>query len=113
MRSRQLLMWIIVVAVLLRLGLFAIATHNASSSALVSGDAIGYLELARNLAEGEGFVSLTDGALMPEVFRAPGLPLLVAPFALLPSGILIYSAILALFSGVLLPFLTYRIGFRR
>lgn len=105
-------MWIIVVAVLLRLGFLALSVHNNGSDALVSGDAIGYLELARNLASGNGFVSPVDGVLAPEVFRAPGLPLLIAPFAILPFGIIIYGALLSLLAGVLLPFLTYHIGTR-
>jgi hypothetical protein len=69
MHAKHILYWIIVAAVALRLLCFASATHIVGTDALVSGDAIGYVQLARNMASHRRFVSSPPDQLIttPEV----------------------------------------------
>lgn len=110
---RAVLVFIILCAVLLRVGLLFHVLAHEGVSPLVYGDAYGYVELAGNLASGAGFVSdARTGVLEPEVFRTPGLPLLLAPFAGSDSMLAFYLFLLAVVAGILLPAITYAIGNR-
>lgn len=100
-------------AVLVRLGTLFHALSTVGLKALVYGDAMGYRQLAQSLWSGDGFVSMNiAGVWAPEVFRTPGLPLLLAPFASTDSGMVLYLTLLGLISGIMLPYLTYRISKR-
>ena len=44
---------------------------------LVWGDGTVYVDLAKNLYNGLGYVSITDLGTHPETFRTPGLPFLL------------------------------------
>ncbi|MGB4076293.1 MAG: glycosyltransferase family 39 protein [Minisyncoccia bacterium] len=112
-RPREILGFIIVCAVLLRLATLFHVLAEEGVNPLVYGDAYGYRELATNLAEGNGFVSVSDtGEFFPEVFRTPGLPLLLSPFARTDGGFAAYFVLLAILGGVLLPTFTYLLGKR-
>jgi hypothetical protein len=107
---KALLVFVLLCAVLIRLAFLFHVVAVDGVSPLIYGDANGYRELATNLAEGKGFSSSRDtGYLVPEVFRAPGLPLLLAPFAGSDGSLLIYFVLLALAGGILLPYVTFAI----
>ena len=107
------LIFILLCAVLVRGAVLLHVLAQAGVTPLVYGDAVGYRELAVNLWNGNGFTSARDtGTLVPEVFRTPGLPLLLAPFAGSDAPLAFYFFLLALAGGVLLPYLTFEIGKR-
>src|SRR5665213_2158578 len=116
MKSRRALLWIIAAALLLRLGVLWYTLAHVGAAALSYGDAsgsTGYIALASSLAHGYGFASQSaQGAILPEVFRTPGLPLLLSVFTLLPHGITIYGIFLSIIAGALLPLFTFFIGKR-
>jgi|GEM_PF-3546363 len=109
--SRGLLV-IIVLAVLVRVGTFGyVLAFGSGEIVLAQGDSIGYQKLATSLAHGEGFSIVNDaGERVTQTFRTPGLPLLIAPFTLVPHGIVYYALLLSILAGILVPLLTYRIG---
>jgi 4-amino-4-deoxy-L-arabinose transferase-like glycosyltransferase len=110
--SRKFLLAIIVGAVLVRLVTFAwVATHGGEPI-LTEGDATTYVEMARHLAQGEGFVTTRDGTLVPELFRAPGMSLWVAPFMFFENGVFYWGIFLSLVAGILLPLCAYLLGTR-
>jgi 4-amino-4-deoxy-L-arabinose transferase-like glycosyltransferase len=88
------------------LGLLWILTHDGSS-VLVYGDAVGYLELANNLSAGKGFVLEVGGVEGPEVFRTPGLPVLLLLFG---GNITLYLVALSVAAAFTLPILLWWIG---
>src|SRR3569623_275578 len=107
------LLFIFVFSSVLRIGVFFFALTHVGSDAIIYGDAAGpggYVVLARLLSAGDGFVSLQDGVVAPEVFRSPGLPLLIAQFMYFPSGVLVYCLFLAACAAILLPLLTYLVA---
>lgn len=107
------LLYIVVVAILIRLlSLFYVVAFGVGEEGLIYGDAIGYVELATNLANGEGFVQIdpSTGEKVIQVFRAVGLPLLLAPFTLIPHGMIWWGMLLSIVAGFALPVCTYRIG---
>ncbi len=104
------LLIIIVLSTVVRLGAFFVASSNLGEEGFVQADAIVYVELARNLVHGVGFMSTIEGELVPEVFRTPGFPLLLVPFMYLPSGVLAYSFFMSVLAGILLPLITYLLG---
>ena len=115
MSAPRILFLILVAAVVVRVGLFAwVLVFGVGESITSYGDGKGYIELATNLAQGNGFVTLNQATQELEVqtLRAPGLPFLLAPFTLFENGLVIYGFILAILSGILLPFFTYHIGTR-
>ncbi len=77
---------------------------------LLVGDGTGYLELAKNLRDGHGFGVFRPEGWIPEVFRTPGLPSILAPFMGLPYGIEIYIFLQTILAGILLPLFVYFIG---
>lgn len=79
---------------------------------LVYGDAIGYINLASSLINGNGFSMEQNGTVVLETFRTPALPLLLAPFMLITNGIIIYASVLSIVAGIALPLLTYIIARR-
>ncbi|QQG37882.1 MAG: glycosyltransferase family 39 protein [Candidatus Kaiserbacteria bacterium] len=112
MRVPRSLVVLIAVAIIVRLGAFWFAIDTVGIEGFVRGDAIGYVELATNLSHGNGFVASIQGVPTTEVFRTPGLPLLIAPFTFLPSGVLAYGFFMSILAGALLPMLTYALGRR-
>lgn len=111
--TKSNLAFVLLCSVLLRVAVLFHVLAIAGIQPLVYGDAIGYRELGRNIWNGLGFVHLTSyGAFIPEVFRTPGLPLLLAPFASSDTGIASYLFLLAIVGGVLLPYFTYQVGRR-
>jgi 4-amino-4-deoxy-L-arabinose transferase-like glycosyltransferase len=112
----RILLVIIGIALVLRLGAFGFALGHSGKEALMYGDAAGpegYIALAQQLAQGQGFSFIdTSGTQRPEVFRTPGLPLLLVPFSYLSQGFVIYGLILAVLAGTLLPWFTFLLGRR-
>lgn len=110
---KAVLAFLVVCAILLRLAVLLNVLGQEGIGPLIYGDAYSYRELATNLWGGEGFVSSrTTGEPLAEVFRTPGLPLLLAPFAATDTGMTLYFALLAIVGGALLPLITYGIGKR-
>ncbi len=106
------LLYTMSVAVIIRLVvLLLVLWIGAGESILGYGDAGGYLELATNMAQGNGYVSKNDitGIVAPEVFRSPGLPVLLVPFTLVPHGLIVWAVVFSIITGILLPFITYSI----
>ncbi|MDB5189500.1 MAG: hypothetical protein JWL82_457 [Parcubacteria group bacterium] len=111
-RAPEILAFVLLCAVLLRVAILFHVLALGGVGPLVYGDAMGYRELSTNLATGNGFATTRAGMLVPEVFRTPGLPLLLAPFAGSDSSLAIYFFVLALLGGALFPYLVYRVGKR-
>lgn len=112
MRIHHFLIGIIVLAVALRVFAFGFALHEKGAASFISGDAIGYVELANNLITGQGFSSTIQGVLETNSFRTPGFPILLAPFTLFPNGLVAYGFLMALVAGILLPLLLYGVARR-
>lgn len=111
----RLLIGIIVLAVIVRLGTLGwMLAWGGGEDMLVQDDAVGYMELATNLANGSGFVATNPvtGEFGPERFRSIGMPLLLAPFTFLPHPAVAWGIFLAVVAGIFLPLLTYGIGRR-
>lgn len=101
---------------LLHVGVLVFAVSVNGVQGLIFADAQGYIDVARNIALGEGFVRTTPQGPVPELFRSVGFPLLLAPFALTSGGMFLYLALTSLAGAVLVPALLYYIGkelFRR
>lgn len=106
---------LLALAVLVRLLTFGwVLQFGAGENILVEDDSVGYMELATNLAEGNGFAAVNKDTGVRELtaYRSIGLPLLLAPFTTIPHGVVVWGALLALIAGILLPFFTYAIGTR-
>ena len=76
-------------------------------------DSVGYLALARTIWDTHTFSTFVNGALVPEIYRTPGLPVLLAPFAtgtFLPLAL--YPLLVSILAGILLPTLSYLIARR-
>lgn len=113
MGVRSALMFIILCAVIVRLTVLFNVLSVVGTDPLVYGDAVSYIELAQNIHSGVGFVSSRQtGIPVPEVFRTPGLPLLLSPFSETSTTLAWYFFILCIVSGLLLPYSTYLIGTR-
>ena len=104
------LTWPIITGLFLRIAGLSFVVGYGGAHLLIYGDGNGYLELARNLHNGFGFSSLWEGQLIPEVFRTPGLPILLAPFSGSLSGVIFYLFLITTLSGILLPLLVWVIG---
>lgn len=85
---------------------------QGSFDTFISGDGDGYLELAKNLANGNGFVRNTAEGYIFETFRTPGLPSLLAVFFLSGSGLVGYFFTLSILSSIIIPLCTWYIGSR-
>ncbi len=110
--GKRVLFFIIVFAVVLRVCGFYLGYHFVGESGFLRGDPIGYVNLATSLGSGHGFAAFDGQTYIPQLFRTAGFPLLLAPFTLLPSGLLLYSVIMAILAGILLPLLVYAVGKR-
>lgn len=111
--TKTTLAFILLCSVLLRIAVLFHVLATAGLEPLVYGDAIGYRALAINIWNGLGFAHVTTyGTFISEVFRTPGLPLLLSPFAGSEMGLGVYLFLLAIVGGVLLPYLTYQVGKR-
>ncbi len=107
------LSFVVLCAVLLRVAVLFHVLAIAGIAPLVYGDALSYRQLATSLADGAGFVRPDmNGVVRDEVFRTPGLPLLLAAFAGSDGGLSVYFFLLAVISGTLLPVLVYGVGKR-
>lgn len=76
-------------------------------------DSVGYLALARAIWDTHSFSTLVNGVLVPEIYRTPGLPTLLAPFAtdtFLPLAA--YPLLASILAGIFLPLLSYLIARR-
>lgn len=74
------------------------------------GDAVGYVDIAGNLNEGLGFArTMKDGSVVPDMFRTPLYPLVLASSQLLTGGFLA-ALILQVIIGSLIPGLTFLLG---
>lgn len=110
--SKRALFFIIVVAVVLRVCGFYIALHVVGQEGLIRGDAVGYVELAKNLGLGNGFGLFDGHTFVPQVFRTAGFPLLLAPFTLVPSGTTLYGVVCSILAGMLMPLLVFAVARR-
>lgn len=96
-------------SLILHVGGLFVVLETAGLEELVYGDAEGYVTLAENIQSGAGFVSFVDGVAVPEVFRTPGLPFLLAPFTGSDAGLLTYLFIQSFIAALLIPFLVWHI----
>jgi 4-amino-4-deoxy-L-arabinose transferase-like glycosyltransferase len=103
---------IVALAVLVRLATLAWVLYSGDQAVLLGGDASTYAELGKNLATGHGFTTLVDGTYTEEVFRAPGFPLLLAPFMFFPWGPALWGIFLSIVAGILLPLFMWYLGTR-
>src|SRR4051812_15053358 len=87
---------IVFVSLLLHLGGLTFVLVKSGTQTLIYGDAQGYVELAKNMKSGIGFSRLVGDQYEKEVFRTPGLPLLLYPFASSTTGIIIYLYLLTI-----------------
>lgn len=74
----------------------------------LSPDALGYLELARNLSEHFSFSTGVFPALSPDTFRTPGYPLFLAALGLLPGDPTLVAAAANLLLSALACLLAWR-----
>lgn len=80
-------------------------------SLFMKGDAVGYVQLGENIANGNGFVFQTsDGSYEPETFRLPGLPALIAFFLWLGFGVEVYLLTITIISAIAIPLMTSYLG---
>ena len=108
---RAILTFIIVCATLLKLAVAFHVLAIGGNKPFVYGDAVSYIELAHHIQIGEGFASSrATGVLQDEVFRTPGLPLLLAPFSANETSLTWYFVLLALVSGILLPYFIFGVA---
>lgn len=107
-------MLIIILAIIVRLTALSFALHNVGSEGFISGDAIGYVALAQNIAAGNGFVTGPTelGEFKTEVFRTPGLPFVLSLFVYMTHGFAIYGVLLSIIAGIVLPLVTFAIARR-
>ena len=105
------LFFAIVASFLIHLGgLIFLFISNGGLERHIYGDAVGYIELATNLREGNGFVSTLGGGVVPDTFRTPGLPLLLSPFTGSVFGLFVYFLILSAIASFAIPAFTWHIG---
>ena len=112
-RAPKVLTCIILGSVLVRILGFLWVYVHADLVPFTYSDSIGYLSLARTLWETHTFSSISNGVLVPEIYRTPGLPALLAPFAtgtFLPLAL--YPVIMSVLVGIFLPLLSYLIAKR-
>lgn len=113
MKFSHALIIVICIAVGVRLLALSFALHSAGVEGFISGDAVVYVNLAQNMLDGNGFATSITGSIVPELFRTPGFPLLLSAFLLLGSnGLLLYSVLMCVVAGILLPILSFEIGKR-
>jgi 4-amino-4-deoxy-L-arabinose transferase-like glycosyltransferase len=83
---------------------------NGSFNTLVTGDGLGYLELANNLIDGEGFGRSVPEGYVFETFRTPGLPVLLGFFVVSGLGLTGYFLTISILSSIIIPLCTWYIG---
>ena len=74
--TRALGVFVLALSVRLVVAMPALARPDLAYAA--SGDAPGYVRLAKNIAEGHGFTADTLEPRVPDIFRTPGFPLYLA-----------------------------------
>jgi len=73
-----------------------------SGQALRFPDEVAYLDLARHLVAGEGYV---NDAFMPSAYRPPGYPFWLAPWVLVPGSVLLMKLLNVALMGAALWFM--------
>src|SRR3989344_7193059 len=106
---KALLLIIIGVAILLRLAIFGFLWTSNEPTYFVLGDSNGYLRIANNIAEGNGFSQLTEPPYFPDSMRVPVVPALLAVSFILSDSYVPFVLLQILLSGVLVM-LTYLIA---
>jgi 4-amino-4-deoxy-L-arabinose transferase-like glycosyltransferase len=91
-----------------RMLLFFVAIERRGREIFLVSDSLAYLGLARNIAAGSGFV---DPYGDPEIFRAPGYPLLLAP-GILAHLPIVYALALNVLCAVAIVIATHRLARR-
>lgn len=72
------LIWIVAIGIIVRLLLFGYLSMQNEPTYFVLGDSNGYLRLAHNIADGNGFSQVTEPPYVPDAMRVPILPLFLA-----------------------------------
>lgn len=108
--SKKALTIIISLSLLLHLSGLVFVLSNLGVDPLIYGDAKGYIELSKNLKEGNGFMVSTPEGLSKEFYRTPGLPIILMPFIGGNHLLAFYFFILTILASFLLPLLTWYIG---
>lgn len=91
------------IALLLRLVALLLSAH---ATGLQHAD--GYYEIANNLVNGNGYSYASVAPYFLDSSRTPGLPILLAPFMLMPNGAWVF-VVLQVFIGSLIPVLSRRL----
>jgi hypothetical protein len=101
--------WIgVVCAVVLRLGLFAYFALALPSGFFVD-DSYGYVQIADNILNGDGFSRDTQEPFLPESFRTPGYPGFLALVKFL-TGSFYPASVIQIFLSALTAFFIVKIG---
>ena len=98
---RALLFIIIGAAILLRLAIFGFLWVANEPTYFVLGDSNGYLRIANNIAEGNGFSQFTEPPYLPDSMRVPVLPGFLAASILFFDSYIPLILLQILLSGVL------------
>ena len=106
---KALLLIIIGAAILLRLAIFGFLWMANEPTYSILGDSNGYLRIANNIAEGNGFSQLTEPPYLPDSMRVPVVPALLAGSIILSDSYVPFVLLQILLSGVLVM-LTYLIA---
>ncbi|OHA12888.1 MAG: hypothetical protein A3J10_00485 [Candidatus Sungbacteria bacterium RIFCSPLOWO2_02_FULL_54_10] len=107
--TRNILLLILVGAVVVRLLLFGYLFFQDTPEFFVLGDSNGYLRIAHNLIEGNGYSQFTELPHLPDSMRVPGFPAMLA-VSIGAFGSYIPIVLLQILFAAVLVFLTYRIA---
>lgn len=99
---------IFLLALILRLIIFYIAAYQ-NNFVFTNFLADGYYELSHNLVNHHIFSGVMDGYLKPESLRAPGLPIIIAPFLYFFQSVFGFI-ILQIIAGSFLPLISRQIA---
>ncbi len=102
-QNKRAVFFIFGIALVIRLIVLIISAHSLG---LQHED--GYYEIADNLVRGNGYSYASEAPFFLDTYRSPGLPLLLAPFMMLPNGAWLF-VVLQIIVGSTLPVLTRRI----
>ena len=72
------LLWILAIAVVVRLLLFGFLALEGKPEYFIHGDSNGYMRLADNILAGRGYTQMTEPPYLPDSVRTPGFPLILA-----------------------------------
>jgi 4-amino-4-deoxy-L-arabinose transferase-like glycosyltransferase len=108
-RPDRQLFWLLAVALMLRLALFASAARDPARFQ-VEEDSAEYVRLGENLAAGRGFSQSTAPPYRPDVRRTPVYPSVVALAFLAPRARLHLAVVTGIVASVLTVVALYRMG---